>query len=185
MYTQGDTMRKAVILLFLAILLFSCTKEQEMTSGNISARNLDGTYDIKWGADIITVYKILEDNDFQILHLDPDNEYILVNDGTGSIILLKFFDDKFFEASTYFSYYEKKKDDDKYGIYVNMLTDKYGTPYLASDTLNVWKFWNNSTIHLSYFIDITETMHFILILRDDTIYKKMIQSNFPDYLFNI
>ena len=166
-------MKKAVVLFVLSILFFSCAKSK-LPSGNISPENLDGIFYIKWDDDIFTVNDILKENNFQILLHDPDNEFIIINGGNGNVISLKFYEDKFFEASVYTSYYNNTKNEyeKQYGMFVNMLTEKYGIPYLASDTSNVWKFMNNSTIHISYFIDISGVMHFVLIFRDDTIYKR-------------
>jgi len=54
-------MKKAAVLPFLAILLFSCTKSK-LPSGNISTKNLSGFYGINWGDDILIVNDILIDN---------------------------------------------------------------------------------------------------------------------------
>jgi len=157
-------MKKTVVLLILVILFFSCTSKQEITPskdftleyslpelklpfGNISTENLDGTFFIKWGENIFTATNILRENNFQIFYQDPDNEFILVNGGNGNIMSLRFYEDKFFEASIYISYYSNIRNEYKiqYGILVDMLTEKYGIPYIKSNTSNVWKFKNDST----------------------------------------
>jgi hypothetical protein len=196
-------MKKTVVLLILVILFFSCTSKQEITPskdftleyslpelklpfGNISTENLDGTFFTKWDENIFTATNILRENNLQIFYQDPDNEFILVNSGNRNIISLRFYEDKFFEANIYVSYYSNIRNEYKiqYETLVDMLTEKYGIPYIKSDTSNVWKFKNDSTIHISYFIDTSDTMIFYLNYRNDTIYKEKLDRENMNILQN-
>ena len=139
-------------------------------------QDLEGFLGIAWGENITTAVSILKENDFTIKHIGSEHEGIRGIYAEGIFmnedvyLHLLFYNDKFESTNIRF---KKTNNLELYNEISNLLTEKYGKPFIESKTVFIqnarWNFRNSSWISASYNFELNSMG---LLCANDTIRRE-------------